>query len=102
MATQVGPISASPGLPGGNRACLDVAAATVVKNVPGICCSITVVSAGSTVGAVYDNSSTSGNSAANQFGSIPNAVGTYTFNWPCGTGITVVPGTGQTLAVSYT
>ena len=101
MATQVGPVNVSPGLPGGNRAVLDVTAVTVVKAAPGICVSVAVVVAGSTTGTVNDVATTGGAAAANQFGTIPNTVGTYTFNWPCGTGIVVVPGTGQTLAVSY-
>ena len=101
-ATLVGPVPASPGLPGGNRAALNVTAATVLKNAPGICVSVAVIVAGSVAGAVYDSNSTTGNSAANQFGTIPNTVGAYTFNWPCGSGITAAPGTGQTLAVSFT
>jgi hypothetical protein len=102
MATLVGPVTVSAGLPGGNRAALDVTAATALKATPGICVSVTVVVAGSTVGTVNDVATTGAAAAANQFGTIPNTVGTYTFNWPCGTGIVVVPGTGQTLAVSFT
>src|SRR6185437_11666561 len=100
-ATLVGPVNVSPGLPGGNRAALNVTAATVLKNTAGICVSVAVVTAGSAAGTVNDVATTGGVAAANQFGTIPNAVGTYTFNWPCGTGITVVPGAGQTLAVSF-
>jgi len=100
-ATLVGPVTVSPGLPGGNRAALNVTAATVLKTTPGICVSVAVVVAGSTVGTVNDVATTGGAGAANQFGTIPNTVSTYTFNWPCGTGIVVVPGTGQTLAVSF-
>lgn len=100
-ATLVGPVAVSPGLPGGNRAALNVTAATVLKNTPGICVSVAVVVVGSTVGTVNDVATTGGAAATNQFGTIPNAVGTYQFNWPCGTGIVIVPGTGQTLAVTF-
>lgn len=103
MATVfVGPVTVTPGLPGGNRAALDVTASTTLKTTAGICVSVAVLVAGSTTGTVNDVASTAGVAVSNQFGTIPNTVGTYTFNWPCGTGITVVPGTGQTLAVSYT
>ena len=101
MATSVGPITATPGLPGGNRALLDVTAAAVVKATSGILVSVSVIVAGSATGTVNDVATTGGAAAANQFGTIPNTVGTYTWNWPCGTGIVVVPGAGQTLAVSY-
>lgn len=100
-ATHVGPVSQSPGLPGGNQAWLDITAAQLVKATPGICVSVAVVVAGTAPGTVNDVATTGGAAAANQFGTIPNTVGTYTFNWPCGTGIVVAPGTGQTLAVSY-
>lgn len=102
MTTLVGPVSATPGLAGGNRAALNVTAAAVVKSTAGVCVSVAVVVAGSAAGTVNDVATIGGVAASNQFGTIPNAVGTYTFNWPCGTGITVTPGTGQTLAVSYT
>jgi hypothetical protein len=102
MSTSVGPIASTPGLPGGNRAAIDVTTATVIKSGQGICVSVSVTVPGTAAGAVYDNSATTGNSAANQFGTIPDAVGTYDFDWPCGTGIVVAPGSGQTLAVSFT
>jgi hypothetical protein len=101
MATPVGPVDVSPGLPGGTRAELDITAAIVVKNAPGICCKVSVLVAGSAAGTVNDASTTGSAAVTNQFGTIPNTVGTYEFNWPCGTGIVVVPGTGQTLAVSF-
>lgn len=100
--TSVGPINSSPGLPGGIKAALDVTAAAVVKNGSGICCRVSVVVAGSAAGTVNDTNATGSAAAANQFGTLPTTVGTYQFDWPCGTGITVVPGTGQTLAVSFT
>lgn len=101
-ATFVGPVDSVPlGLPGGDKAALNITAATAVKTSPGICVSVSVVVAGSTTGTVNDVATTGGAAAANQFGTIPNTVGTYTFKWPCGAGIVLVPGTGQTLACSY-
>ena len=102
MATSVGPVSATPGLPGGTSAVLNITAATVVKATPGICARVSVVVAGTAAGTVNDVATTAGAAAANQFGTLPAAVGTQTFDWPCGTGIVVVPGTGQTIAVSFT
>lgn len=100
-AVSVGPVALSQRMPGGDKAALNVTAATVIKGTPGVCVSVSVVVAGTAAGAAYDNNATTGNSSANQFGTLPDIVGTYEFDWPCGTGITLVPGTGQTLAVSY-
>ena len=102
MATSIGPLNTvAPGLPGGSSAVLNITAATVVKASVGICYRVSVIVAGSATGTVNDVATTGGVAAANQFGTIPTTVGTYVFEWPCGTGIVVVPGTGQTLAVSF-
>ena len=89
-------------LPGGNTRTLDITAATVIKATAGRLYTISVVVAGSAAGAVYDNNATSGNTAANQIGVIPDTAGQVPFyGFPTSTGIVVVPGTGQTLAVSW-
>jgi len=80
----------------------NITAATVVKAAPGRLGLVSVIVAGSAVGTVNDVLTTGAAAVANQIGTIPNTVGTYTFNWPCAVGIIVVPGTGQTVAVSYT
>jgi hypothetical protein len=63
---------------------------------------VSVITAGA-AGAIYDNNSVStGNTAANQIGTIPAVVGTYPFyGWPCAIGITYVPGAAQVISVSY-
>lgn len=89
-------------VPGGTATTLDVTAATIIKNSPGRLFTISVVVAGSAAGAVYDSASTSGNTAANQIGVIPNTAGPVSFNaMPTATGIVVAPGTGQTVTVSW-
>ena len=80
---------------------LNLTAAAVVKPVTGRVQRVVVLVAGSAAGAVYDSNSTGSNTAANQVASIPNVVGSYLIDFPCAQGIVVVPGTGQTLAVSY-
>lgn len=102
MATTVGPISVPLGLPGGVKAVLNVTAATVIKATPGICIRVSVVAVGSTSGTANDVATTGVAAAANQFGTLPNTLGTYEFDWPCGTGIVLIPGTSQVLAVSFT
>ncbi|GGA00471.1 hypothetical protein [Dyella caseinilytica] len=89
-------------LPGGNTRTLDITAATVLKANPGRVYTVSILVAGSTTGAIYDNTLTTGNSVTNQIGTIQEAIGTQPFyGFPTTSGIVVVPGTGQTLAVSW-
>lgn len=89
------------GVSQGRSQALNITAATVVKAVPGRIQRVQVLAAGSASGAVYDAAAAAGNGAANQVGIIPNAIGSYLIDMPCAAGIVVVPGAGQTLAVSY-
>jgi len=94
-----GGLAAPPGAAG---SALNIAAATVIKDAPGSIVTVSVVTAGSSTGGVYDFAATTGYGAAEQVGTIPEAVGTYPFySFPCFTGILVVPGTGQVLSVSF-
>ncbi|QGZ66275.1 hypothetical protein [Paraburkholderia acidisoli] len=89
-------------VPGGTTTTLDVTAATVIKNAPGRLFTVSVLVAGTAAGAVYDSVATTGNTAANQIGVIADVAGPINFNaMPTAAGIVVVPGTGQTLAVSW-
>lgn len=86
---------------GGQKSVLNVSAITVIKSTAGKLAKVSVITAGA-AGAVYDNNSTStGNTAANQIGVIPATVGVYTFDWPTVNGITYVPGTSQVVSISY-
>jgi hypothetical protein len=76
-----------------------LSAATVVKSSSGRLATVVVTTAGTTTGAVYD---------ANQTGVttypiyiIPNTIGVYVVNMPTNYGITVAPGSGQIVAVSF-
>lgn len=80
---------------------LNITVATVIKAAPGRMVRISVIVAGSAVGSVNDVATTGAAAVGNQIWVIPNAVGMTTIEWPCLVGIVVVPGTGQTLAVSF-
>ena len=80
---------------------LDITASTVVKASAGAIINVSVLVVGTSTGTVNDVATTAGAAVANQVAVIPEAVGTYAIGMPCATGIVVVPGTGQTLAVSY-
>lgn len=79
----------------------NITSATVVKAVGGRIAKVSVIVAGSAPGAVYDRASTSGVAVANQVAVIGNTAGVLDIDMVCSTGIVVVPGTGQTLAVTY-
>jgi hypothetical protein len=78
----------------------EIAATTVVKTSSGWVANISVIVAGSAVGYIYDTNN-SGTLTGNRIYTIPNTVGTYTVNMPTNNGITIVPGTGQTVAIGY-
>jgi hypothetical protein len=76
-----------------------ITTATVVKNSAGRICEISVLTAGTTTGYVYD-SATAGSTTATMI-PIPNIVGVYRVQWPMAVGITVSPGTGQQISGTY-
>jgi len=86
----------------GQTSTKNVSASTVIKATAGRVFRVSVVTAGSAAGAVHDTTTTGAVAAANKIATIPNTVGIYDLNWPCASGIVLVPGTGQVLAISYT
>lgn len=93
---------AQPLFIGGRTTKLNITVATVVKPGSGRIATVSVIVAGSTVGTVNDTTTTGAAAVGNQVMAIPITVtGVYTLNFPMLNGIVVVPGTGQTLSVSY-
>jgi hypothetical protein len=86
---------------GGQAQVYDITAATIIKAAPGRVFRVNVQVAGSTTGTVNDCLTTGAAAITNQIAVIPETVGPLLLEWPCATGIVVVPGTGQTLSVSY-
>lgn len=62
---------------------------------------VSVITAGTTPGAVHNIGTTGGAAAANQVATIPNVVGVYDYNFPMLSGIVYIAGTGQVVAISY-
>lgn len=80
---------------------LNITAATIVKASAGRIFRFSVVVAGSATGTVNDCATTAAAAASNQIATTPTTLGTTILNWPCTTGIVIVPGTGQTIAVTW-
>lgn len=77
----------------------EVSVATLVQKIPGRVASISVTTAGSADGALYD--SVLAASPTNQIYVIPMDVGLYVVDLPVNFGIVAVPGTDQVLTISY-
>src|SRR4029077_425067 len=96
------PVATVSTIPQGAKNKANISVATVVKAAPGSIIAVSVITAGSTVGTINDTLTTAAAAASHQVGVAPNAVGVTPFySFPCTTGIVVVPGTGQVLAVGY-
>jgi hypothetical protein len=76
-----------------------ITSATLVKASAGRIAVISVTTAGSTTGTVYDSNSTSMTTMPIYI--IPNTVGLYVVNLPVNNGVLVVPGTSQVVTVSF-
>lgn len=76
-----------------------ISAATVVKTTGGRVCRVSVTTAGSAAGTIYDANAT-GATTMPVF-TIPNTVGVYDVRLPTNSGIVVAPGTGQVVGLGY-
>jgi len=85
----------------GSKTALNISAATAVKAVAGRIVKVSVIVAGSAAGTINDAATTGAAASANEVAVIPNTVGVYDIDMPTSNGIVIVPGTGQTVAVSY-
>jgi hypothetical protein len=90
---------------GGARSALNITAPTVIKSSPGVLVRVVIVTAPSANGGIYDWASTTGLAATNKIDTISSsgagAGQDYVLDWPCKVGITVDPGTGGVVSVSY-
>jgi hypothetical protein len=84
----------------GYQANLTATAGVVAKSGGGRIVRVNVVAASTATGGIYDCAATASTAAANKVFSIPATVGSYPLDWPCTSGITLLPGAGMTLAVS--
>ena len=85
----------------GQTVSFNIIAPRLIRAGIGRVCRVSVLVAGSAAGAVNDCATTGAAAVANQIGTIPATAGTISIDMPCATGMVIVPGTGQTLAVSY-
>jgi hypothetical protein len=77
----------------------NMTAATVVSTTQGRLAMVSVTTAGSAVGVIYDANATG--ITTRPIYTIPNTVGVVFVNLPVVYGVVVAPGTGQAVTVSY-
>lgn len=90
---------------GGSNSVLNVTTTTVIKAAPGTLAKVVIVTAPSAAGGIYDSATTTGLGASNLIDSIGTGLAaSYVFDldWPCKVGITINPGTGGVMSVSFT
>ena len=76
-----------------------ITSATLVKLGQSRIATVSVITAGSAVGYIYDGNQAT--STTNPVYVIPNTVGVVFVNMPVGLGLVIAPGTGQKVNVSY-
>ena len=84
----------------GDKNAYNVAASTVIKALPGRLVTVSVITAGA-AGTVNDCVTVAAAAIGNQIGVVPAAVGIYTFDWPCTSGIVYIVGAAQVVAIKY-
>jgi hypothetical protein len=93
--------SPKTGNPKNQSTALNITSPKALKNAGGTLLAVSVIVPGDGPATLHDCAAPGAASIENQVASIPGAVGTYQINFPCLVGIAVVPGPGQTLAVSF-
>jgi hypothetical protein len=76
-----------------------ISAPTIVKAISGRLATVSIVTAGSTPGTIYDGATLT--ATTRPLATVPNTVGVFTCPMPVSYGILVVPGTGQVISVGY-
>lgn len=84
----------------GTKTALYINGTKTIKSQPGMIAQVNVLVAGA-AGTVNDCADTASVATANQVAAIPATVGVIELGFPCATGITIAPGAGQVVSVSY-
>ena len=99
IASAINNVAATYLLVQGSRNAPNLSAATLVKLGSGRMATISILTAGSGNGHIYDTNTAA--STANPIFTIPNTIGVIFVNMPVSFGIVVAPGTGQVVTISY-
>jgi hypothetical protein len=79
----------------------NLTAMTLVKNTTGRILAVSVNTAGTTTGGLYDAATTAAANSTNLLVTVPNTVGVFTANMTFKNGLVYIPGTAQATAICY-
>jgi len=85
----------------GTQTSITVTAATLIYNGPGYLVSFSIVVAGSGAGTINNASTIAGAAAANALCTTPFTVGVFKTGQIFSNGLVVIPGSGQSINVTY-
>ena len=85
----------------GNVTSTTITSSTLVVSGPGRLINFVVLVAGTGNGAIYNSTSTSSPPASSELVVIPQTIGVFPVGAVFTSGLSVVPGTGQTISVTY-
>lgn len=86
---------------GGTLNSLVISTNTVVKATPGQVCTVSVITSGTAAGTINDCTTSGAATSGNVALTIPQSVGAVYTPFRFKNGITVMPGAGQSLSISY-
>jgi hypothetical protein len=100
-ATAINDSTANATALAGSKSKIDITTDTLVQAGKGRIAKVIVVVAGTTLGSIHDAKTVAAAGANNRLLPLPNTVGQFDVGFPVNDGIVIKPGTGQTVAISY-
>jgi hypothetical protein len=85
----------------GTQTSVTITGATLIYSGAGYLVNFVVTVAGSTAGVIYNTAATSTTAASNAMIAVPNSIGITKVGQVFSTGLVIVPGTGQSINVTY-
>lgn len=85
----------------GSKSKINITTDTVVQAGKGRIAKVIVVVGGTTLGSIHDAKTVAAAGTNNRLLPVPNTVGQFSVDFPVNDGIVIKPGTGQTVAISY-
>jgi hypothetical protein len=85
----------------GSKSKINITTDTLVQAGKGRIVKVIIVVAGTTAGSIHDAKTVAAAGASNRLLPIPNTLGLTDVGFPVNDGIVIKPGTGQTVAISY-
>jgi hypothetical protein len=86
----------------GQKNTLNLSTTTLVKTGSGRIATLSITTAGTASGGLFDAATVDAATSANLLVVVPDAIGVFAVNMTYQNGLVYIPGTGQTAAICYT